>query len=720
MSAPDVSTGSSPGPPSIEEPDYSIRLALLAAIVESSDDAIVSKTLDGRILSWNAGASRIFGYTAEEVIGRPITIIIPPELHEEEQRILEQVRAGQRIEHFDTIRIAKDGRRVFISLTVSPVRDSRGVIIGASKVARDVSERKRAEQALLESERRLATEADALAKLNELSTRLWRFSSLNEGLDEILAAVMDLLGADKGNIQLVDAEGSKLSIVAQRGFEPDFLEFFGEVSATDDFPCSRALRSGQRVLIENVETDGPDAPFRAVARAAGYRSMISTPLMSADGAPLGMVSSHFRLIHRPSEQELRRLDLYLRQASDFIHRCRLEQELQQGEEALRDADRRKDEFLALLAHELRNPLAPIRYTLAANRKSGRTPEQRKRAEEIIERQVTHMSRLLDDLLDVSRVTRSTLELKMNPTELTLVVGSAIETARPILDTKHHSLSVELPKQAVRLEADAVRLAQVFSNLLINAAKYTDPGGHIQLRAAREGDEIVVAVRDDGIGISADMMPRLFEMFSQAQAALGRAEGGLGIGLSLVRGLVTLHGGSVEAHSDGPGCGSEFIVRLPARTPPEEPADIEVEADAPVAGAGMKILVVDDNRDAADACAALLELSGHHVQTAYTGRRALELAEAFRPHVLLLDIGLPDLDGYQLAAKVRATPWGRGIILIAATGWGQEEDRRRAFDAGFDHHLTKPIAAETVESLLQSLRPPQPSSVRCKRSGLQEK
>jgi len=720
MSARDASAGCSPGPPSIEEPDYSIRLALLAAIVESSDDAIVSKTLDGRILSWNAGASRIFGYTAEEVIGRPITIIIPPELHEEEQRILEQVRAGQRIEHFDTIRIAKDGRRVFISLTVSPVRDSRGVIIGASKVARDVSERKRAEQALLESERRLATEADALAKLNELSTRLWRFSSLNEGLDEILAAVMDLLGADKGNIQLVDAEGSKLSIVAQRGFEPDFLEFFGEVSATDDFPCSRALRSGQRVLIENVETDGPDAPFRAVARAAGYRSMISTPLMSADGAPLGMVSSHFRLIHRPSEQELRRLDLYLRQASDFIHRCRLEQELQQGEEALRDADRRKDEFLALLAHELRNPLAPIRYTLAANRKSGRTPEQRKRAEEIIERQVTHMSRLLDDLLDVSRVTRSTLELKMNPTELTLVVGSAIETARPILDTKHHSLSVELPKQAVRLEADAVRLAQVFSNLLINAAKYTDPGGHIQLRAAREGDEIVVAVRDDGIGISADMMPRLFEMFSQAQAALGRAEGGLGIGLSLVRGLVTLHGGSVEAQSDGPGCGSEFIVRLPARTPPEEPADIEVEADAPVAGAGMKILVVDDNRDAADACAALLELSGHHVQTAYTGRRALELAEAFRPHVLLLDIGLPDLDGYQLAAKVRATPWGRGIILIAATGWGQEEDRRRAFDAGFDHHLTKPIAAETVESLLQSLRPPQPSSVRCKRSGLQEK
>jgi PAS domain S-box-containing protein len=679
-------------------------LALLAAIVESSDDAIVSKTLEGRIQSWNAGAERIFGYTAAEVIGRPITIIIPPELQEEERHILNQVKRGQRVGHFDTIRMTKDGRRISISLTVSPIRDSRGVIVGASKVARDVSARKRAEQALLESERRLAAEADALAKLNESSTRLWRSRNLNEGLDEILAAVIELLAAEKGNIQLLDAGGSRLSIVVQRGFEQDFLEFFREVSATDDSACGRALRSGQRVVIEDVETDGPYAPFRAIARSAGYRSVISTPLVSADGAALGMVSTHFRLIHQPSEQEFRRLDLYLRQACDFIQRCKLEQVLKKSEEALRDADRRKDEFLALLAHELRNPLAPIRYTLAANKKSGRTPEQQKRAEEIIERQVTHMSRLLDDLLDVSRITRSTLELKKNLIELTSVIGSAIETARPVLDAKQHTLSLDLPKHAVRLEADAVRLSQVFSNLLINAAKYTDPRGHIRLRADRKGSEVIVAIRDDGIGISADMMPRLFEMFSQAQSALGRAEGGLGIGLSLVRGIVTLHGGTVEAHSDGPGCGSEFIVRLPASCLVEKSADIGTGPDTPVAGAGMRILVVDDNRDAADSCATLLELSGHHVQTAYTARRALEIAETFRPHAILMDIGLPDLDGYQLAARVRATQWGRGIVLIAATGWGQEEDRRRAFDAGFDHHLTKPIAAETVESLFRWVDP----------------
>jgi PAS domain S-box-containing protein len=680
----------SAAPASIEEPDYSIQIALLAAIVASSDDAIVSKTLEGRILSWNAGAERIFGYTAAEAIGQPITMIIPPEHHAEERRILDQVRQGNRVDHFDTIRVTKDGRRIAISLTVSPVRDSRGVIIGASKVARDISERKRAEQILLESERRLAAEAAALARLNELSTRLWRTRNLSEGLDEILTAVIELLGAENGNIQLLDSE-SPLS---------------REVSAADDFLRAEALRSGQRIIIEDTETDDTYAPYRAAARAAGYRSLVSTPLLSADGEPVGLVATYFRSIHRPSEQELRRFDLYLRQANDFIERCKLEQVLRQNEAALRDADRRKDEFLALLAHELRNPLAPIRYTLAANKKGGRTPEQRTEAEEVIERQVAHMSRLLDDLLDVSRVTRSRLELKKSPTELTAVVSSAIETARPILEGKHHTLSVDLPTHAVRFEADLVRLAQVLSNLLINAAKYTDPGGQIRLRAVQEGNDLLIAVGDNGIGIASDMMPRLFTIFSQAKDVLGRAEGGLGIGLSLVRGLVTLHGGSVEARSDGPGKGSEFIVRLPIGAPAAA-TQIEAPAEGAVpegsgGGVGLKILVVDDNRDAADSCATLLELCGHHVQTAYTGRNALELAETFRPHALLLDIGLPDFDGYQLARKIRAAPWGSSIVLIALTGWGQEDDRRRAFDAGFDYHLTKPIAPETVESLLRSL------------------
>ena len=527
MRAPDAKLMPALVPGDAEEPDYPVQ-ALLAAIVESSDDAIVSKTLDGRIRSWNAGAMRLFGYTPEEVIGKPITIIIPPELHEEEHRILEKLKRGERIDHFETTRMTRDGRRIPISLSVSPVRDSRGVVIGASKVARDISERKRAEQILRESE-----------------------------------------------------------------------------------------------------------------------------------------------------------------------------------QALREADRRKDEFLALLAHELRNPLAPIRYALATSRKAGRTGEQRKRAEEVIERQVAHMSRLLDDLLDVSRITHGTLELKKSRTELTLVLGAAIEAARPILDSKHHTLSLDLPKETVRLEADPVRLAQVFSNLLINAAKYTDAGGSIELRATREASEIVLAVRDNGMGISADMMPRLFTLFSQAPTALGRSEGGLGVGLALARGLVLLHGGRVEARSDGPGRGSEFIVRLPVGVAASEASQVEVSADGPATDTGLKILVVDDSRDVADTCATVLELSGHEVQTAYSGQRALELAGTFRPHALVMDIGLPDVNGYELARTIRAAPWGGGMVLIAVTGWGQGKDRRRALEAGFDHHLTKPIAAETLESLLQSLDTSEP-------------
>lgn len=683
-----------------EEPDYPIQ-ALLAAIVESSDDAIVSKTLDGRIRSWNAGAMRLFGHTSEEVIGKPITVIIPAELHEEEHRILEKLQRGERVDHFETTRVTRDGRRIPISLSVSPIRDARGVVIGASKVARDISERKRVEQILRESERLLSAEADALVRLNESSSRLWRSRTLQEGLEVMLAAVIELLGADKGSVQLLEGSGKDgvLRMAAQRGFQADFLEHFREVSADDDCPCGRALRSGQQIIIEDVEAD---APLRALARAADYRSVVTTPLMGGDGKPLGMLSAHFRSVHRPGERELRRLDLYMLQASDFIQRCRMEQALRQNQDALREADRRKDEFLALLAHELRNPLAPIRYALATSRKAGRTLEQQKRAEEVIERQVAHMSRLLDDLLDVSRITHGTLELKKSRTELTLVLGAAIEAARPILDSKHHTLSLDLPKQTVRLEADSVRLAQVFSNLLINAAKYTDAGGSIELRATCEGSGVVVAVRDNGMGISADMMPRLFTLFSQAHTALGRSEGGLGVGLSLARGLVLLHGGRVEARSDGPGHGSEFIVRLPVGVAASEVSQVEVSADDYATDAGLKILVVDDSRDAADTCAMVLELSGHEVQTAYSGRRALELARTFRPHALLLDIGLPDVNGYELARTIRAAPWAGGMVLIAVTGWGQGEDKRRALDAGFDHHLTKPIAAETVESLLQSL------------------
>jgi len=485
--------------------------ALLAAIVESSDDAIVSKTLDGQIRSWNAGATRIFGYEPHEIIGRSITTIIPVELLDEEIDIISKVRRGERIDHFDTIRVAKDGHRIPISLTVSPVRDAEGRVIGASKVARDISERR------------------------------------------------------------------------------------------------------------------------------------------------------------------------------------------QTEELLRDAARRKDEFVALLAHELRNPLAPIRYALELKKRPNLSAGQNDAADAIVERQVAHLSRLLDDLLDVSRITYGKLELKRQSTELNSILATAVETARPVLDGRRHRLQFEMPSAPIRLEGDPVRLAQVFSNLLINAAKFTNPGGQIVIEVAHENTRVVVSVRDDGVGIPAEMIPRLFTMFSQAPQPQAGADGGLGVGLSLVRELVKLHGGSVEAHSAGPGLGSNFVVRLPVKP--------ESAAEAPLAAVGhcstpraLRVLVVDDNHDAADSCKILLELAGHRVEVAYTATRGLELGQRFRPQLALLDIGLPDLNGYEVARRIRLTDWGARAVLVAVTGWGQSKDRQRALEAGFDRHMTKPIAPDRLQSL----------------------
>jgi CheY-like chemotaxis protein/two-component sensor histidine kinase len=366
-----------------------------------------------------------------------------------------------------------------------------------------------------------------------------------------------------------------------------------------------------------------------------------------------------------------------------------------------EADRRKDEYIALLAHELRNLLAPIRYALAAMEKTDRTPAQQSYALGVMQRQSAHMSRLLEDLLDVSRFARGELELRRSLTELTTVLGTSIEAARPLLDGKQHSLSVQLPKDTVRVWADPVRLIQVFTNLLINAAKYTDFGGRIELRATQELDTVVVSVRDSGIGIAADMLPRIFTLFAQDKGARARSEGGLGIGLALVRGIVSLHGGAIEARSNGPGCGSEFVVRIPVGASPEEQA-VAAETGNGAGPKRLKVLVVDDNHDVADTCSMLIELSGHQVQIAYTGKDAIAVAERFRPQVILTDIGLPDIDGYEFAQAIRATPWGKTAALVAVTGWGTEERQRHSVAAGFSHHLTKPIDPRTIESLLTSL------------------
>jgi PAS domain S-box-containing protein len=393
---------------------------------------------------------------------------------------------------------------------------------------------------------------------------------------------------------------------------------------------------------------------------------------------------------------------------DVTDRHAAEQELRRLNEELRAADRRKDEFVATLAHELRNPLAPIRNAVRILQAKGPHEPELEWSRAVIDRQVSHMSRLLEDLLDVSRITQGKLELRREFVPLADVIDAAVETSRPAIDAGEHTLDLVLPPQPVQVEADPVRLAQVFANLLTNAAKYTERGGRITFAVWCEAAQVHVSVRDTGIGIAPEMIGRLFQMFSQATPAKQRAQGGLGIGLSLVKGLVELHGGTVDARSDGPGRGSEFVVHLPLAGE---------QGMAPVGGPGgamvrlaRRVLVVDDNHDSADTLATLLQVMGCEVAVAYDGEEALAAGRAFKPDAVLLDLGMPRLNGFEACECMRREPWGQAICIVALTGWGQEEDRRRTQEAGFNAHLVKPADPGKLTELLASISIQQPREV----------
>ena len=493
----------------------------LAAIVTSSDDAIISKDLNGVIHSWNAAAERLFGYTADQAVGRHISFLIPADRAEEEDRILARLRAGERVYHFDTVRVRSDGQPVHVSLTISPIRDEAGRIIGASKIARDITDRKQDEE-----------------RIYGLMTQL------------------------------------------------------------------------------------------------------------------------------------------------------------------KEADLRKNEFLAMLAHELRNPLAPLLNMLEIMKRGDGNGKMIEQVRSTLERQLGQMVRLVDDLLDMSRISRSKLELRKEPVELASVIRQSIETCRPLAERANHELSVSLLPEPIYLHADPVRLAQVFSNLLNNACKYTEPGGRIWLTADQEGSDVVVSVKDTGLGIPSDKLASIFDMFTQMDRSLERSQGGLGIGLTLVKNLVEMHGGSVEAHSEGQGRGSEFVIRLPLLIDQSKDKRPNVTVEETTS---HRILIVDDNRDAATSLAVLLRMTGNETKTAHDGLEAVEKAVAFRPEVVLLDIGLPKLNGYDACRRIREQSWGKNMVLVALTGWGQDEDRRQSKDAGFDHHMVKPVDFAALMSLLTQLK-----------------
>lgn len=376
-------------------------------------------------------------------------------------------------------------------------------------------------------------------------------------------------------------------------------------------------------------------------------------------------------------------------------------ERKRAEEVLREADRNKNEFLAMLAHELRNPLAPIRTGLKTIQLAGSNSAMAAEAGRIMERQLAHMVRLIDDLLVLSRITKRKIELRKERISLEDVVQDAVESARPLIEASGHRLVLRMPPKPIIVNADRVRLCQVFVNLLNNSAKYTEPSGNISVRVERQGTDAVVKVNDDGIGIPTDMLPKIFDMFAQADSSIERAQGGLGIGLSLVRGLVEMHGGRVEAYSGGPGKGSEFVVRLSVVASPihvyNQTNDSEIAASSK-----YRILIVDDNEDSAMGLSMMLKIMGHDTRTSHDGLKALEVAAAFRPEVMLLDIGLPKLNGYEVCRHIRKQPWGQDMLLIAVTGWGQEEDKCKSKEAGFDFHMVKPLDPDALEKLLAGL------------------
>jgi signal transduction histidine kinase len=577
-----------------------------------------------------------------------------------------------------------------VSGTVGLVRDleARG-----DRVSRELetSERQRRQLDQLMVERDLAAQAMArelndTRRLRDVAARLIGADGNHALLGEILDAALEITAADAGTIQLHDAASDSLSFLATRGFKPDIVEHFSRVDASSGSPCGIALATGRRAFIDfGTHLPDPDGSNRW-HREAGIRSAQSTPLISRSGQPLGMFSTHWREARELSEREVRFLDLLGRQAADLIERIQAQEALRASERELREGARRKDEFLAVLAHELRNPLAPIRSGVELLRKVAHDPLVDK-VRPMMERQVNHMVRLIDDLLDVSRISSGKVELKHQTVSLWSLVDSAVEANRGAIAAAGLQLELRVDDPDRQLSVDPTRMSQVLANILHNATKFTGSGGTITLATELAGAEQVFRVTDTGVGIAIDSLPTIFQLFTQIRPDSSQRHGGMGIGLALARSLVEMHGGTIDAESAGAGHGSTFVVRVPV-------GGGALQASAPERGpvdalAGLRVLVVDDNQDAADALGELLTQHGSKVRVAYLAEPALELLDDFDPSLVLLDIGLPTIDGYEACRRMREAK-GAGVRVIALTGWGQEEDRRRATEAGFDAHLTKPV------------------------------
>jgi signal transduction histidine kinase/CheY-like chemotaxis protein len=576
--------------------------------------------------------------------------------------------------------------------------------VAANQAAVAIDNARLFRQATAELAERKRTEA-LLGAQKGLLEQIARGSALPEVLDALTRMVESHSEGALCSILLLDEEG-RLRHGSAPSLPPSYSAALEGVRIGPSVgSCGTAAFRKQPVVVTDIAADPLWADFRDLALSHGLRACWSTPILGSDGSVRGTVAMYCREPRSPSESDAALTEVTAHLAGIAIERARTEaarrrdeEELARRANALAARDREKDEFLAMLAHELRNPLAPIITAVQVLQARGSPDPLAKRQRAVIDRQARHMARLLDDLLDVSRISRNKIELRRQTLDFGAAAEQAVEAARALIEERRHELHASIPSEPLFVTADPTRLNQVIGNLLTNAAKYTEPGGRIEVSVDREERAAVLRVADSGVGIAPEFLPRVFELFAQADRSVSRPEVGLGIGLTMVQRLVHLHGGTVEVRSEGLGRGSEFTVRWPLAA--AVPEDVDAGAGETIASiVSRRLLIVDDNRDAAETLCDLATLWGHDVRTAHDGPSALEAAAAAPPEVILLDISMPGMSGYEVARRIRSTPELAGVTLIALTGYGQEQDRQRTLEAGFDHHLTKPVDPDALRQVL---------------------
>ncbi len=666
------------------------RLAHLKTIYASAPVGLCFVDRNLRYVSINNALAQMNGSSPESFVGKTVREAVPQIADSIEPHYRRVIDSGQPVidEEVQTSHPEHSRERRVYTYSYYPVHTETGQLLGVNVAVRDITRRKQAE-------------ADTLFLL-DLGEGIRFAADADELLWAVAVALGEYLKSSRCSFIEVDVEHERLTV--QRDYHPHAPSLVGE------YPFSAlsssliiAAKAGQIIAIADVGNDERTARLFGPHRETSVRALVVTPLLR-DGKLLSALVVTDSDAHEWTEREITLVNIVAERTWLAVERLRLDNVLRESDAALRDADQRKDEFLATLAHELRNPLSLIRNVTTLQKSPAKPATDSSWGQDIIERQVNYLTRLTDDLFDVSRITRDKLALQKEPVNLADVIRAAVESSRPVIEQRQHDLTVSMSQDSIGVEADRVRLTQVFMNLLNNAAKYTPSPGHIWLNVEQAGDAVVVRVKDTGIGIAAENLPHLFDLFYQVDRSYTRAEGGLGLGLTLVHRLVEIHGGKVEVHSDGLNRGSEFIVYLPA-SPVASLADrlSAKEEICPIAAKrGRRILVADDFPQSAAILARLLRQDGNEVHIAQDGIEAVETAAQFRPDVAVLDIAMPKLDGYDAARMIRQLPGGKGIFLIALSGWGQQLDRQRTKEAGFDTHLTKPAKYEILVEILNQL------------------